>query len=96
MKITYSPGHDVMYIALTDKPFASIQVINPSFALDLDAEGQVTWIELLNVRRIGIEPLTLIFEQITETYGGAALSAEEQTRRRELIAAHRQRLQAKV
>jgi uncharacterized protein YuzE len=63
MKFAYDQTVDALYITLTDKPHVRTKSITTDFMLDLDEAGQVIGIEVLNVRKSGIDPLTLILEQ---------------------------------
>jgi uncharacterized protein YuzE len=59
MQMTYDHVADAMYIRLTEKAVVRTQSINASFNLDLDETGAVIGIEVLNVRKSGIDPLAL-------------------------------------
>ncbi|MBC8170066.1 MAG: DUF2283 domain-containing protein [Anaerolineae bacterium] len=68
MQMTYDHQSDAMYIRLTGQTVSRSSQINPNFALDLDANGEVIGIELLNVRKSGIDPLALeVLHQTTAT-----------------------------
>jgi uncharacterized protein YuzE len=59
MQMTYDHKADAMYIRLTDHGVVQSKQVNPNFALDLDENGDVIGIEVLNVRVSGIDPLAL-------------------------------------
>lgn len=59
MQMTYDHTSDAMYIQLTENMVVRSKQITPNFALDLDEDGQVVGIEVLNVRKSGIDPLAL-------------------------------------
>lgn len=62
MRITYDPQADAMYIQLTDQPIIKSRQINANLALDLDEAGETIGIEILNVRKAGIDPLVDIVQ----------------------------------
>ena len=59
MQMTYDSTTDAMYIQLTSSTVIRSQQINSNFALDLDENSEVVGIEMLNVRKSGIDPLAL-------------------------------------
>ncbi|MEP7294348.1 MAG: DUF2283 domain-containing protein, partial [Chloroflexota bacterium] len=65
MQMTYDSTTDAMYIQLTNSPVIRSQQINPNFALDLDENSEIVGIEMLNVRKSGIDPLALEVVQTT-------------------------------
>jgi len=65
MEVTYDHKVDALYIELTKQPVAGTKRINPNFAVDVDAQGEVVGIEILNARKSGIDPLTLTAAQFT-------------------------------
>jgi len=66
MQVTYDHQADAMYILLSENTVIHSKQINPNFALDLDENGEVIGIEVLNVRKSGINPLTLEISHSTE------------------------------
>jgi uncharacterized protein YuzE len=65
MQMTYDHKSDAMYIRLTNNPVIRSKQINTNFALDLDETGELIGIEVLNVRKSGIDPLALEVLQMT-------------------------------
>jgi uncharacterized protein YuzE len=59
MQMTYDHQADAMYILLKESTVVSSKRFDPNVALDLDENGGVIGIEILNVRKSGIDPLTL-------------------------------------
>jgi uncharacterized protein YuzE len=59
MQMTYDHQADALYIQLTNHSVVRSKQVNPNFALDLDESGEVIGIEVLNVRKSGIDPLAL-------------------------------------
>lgn len=59
MQVKYDQDTDAMYIRLTDHVVLTSKQLNPSFAVDLDENGDVIGIEVLNVRQSGIDPLAV-------------------------------------
>jgi uncharacterized protein YuzE len=65
MQMQYDPKADALYIHLTAHTVIRTMPINPNFNLDLDEAGEVVGIEILNVRKSGIDPLALEVMEIT-------------------------------
>jgi uncharacterized protein YuzE len=65
MQITYDHKADALYIRLTHHTVVQSKQMNPNFAFDLDENGDVIGIEVLNVRQSGIDPLSLEVVQVT-------------------------------
>lgn len=59
MQVKYDQEADAMYIRLTDNPVLTSKQLSPGFAVDLDENGNVIGIEVLNVRQSGIDPLAV-------------------------------------
>jgi uncharacterized protein YuzE len=59
MQMQYDPKTDALYIHLTAHTVIRTKPINLNFNLDLDEAGEVVGIEILNVRKSGIDPLAL-------------------------------------
>jgi len=51
MKITYDKEADAMYIEFSDRVFASNKKIDSDTIIDLDQEGNIIGIELLNASK---------------------------------------------
>ncbi len=51
MKITYDKEADAMYIRFSDASFGKNKIIDDNTILDLDAEGKIIGIELLDVSK---------------------------------------------
>ncbi len=61
MKITYDPEGDALYIALRDVPAADGIDIEDGVSVDLDAEGHIIGIEILDAsERLTPEDLTSV------------------------------------
>jgi uncharacterized protein YuzE len=59
MKMTYDHKADALYITLTENVSINTRQMNPNFRLDVDENDEVVGIEVLNVRKSGIDPLSL-------------------------------------
>lgn len=62
MKFTYDHAADAAYIELTSQPTVNTKRVNAHMLLHFDEAGDVKGIELLNVRKQGIDPLTFTTE----------------------------------
>jgi uncharacterized protein YuzE len=76
MQMTYDDLADAMYIRLTSGGVSRTKQINPNFMLDLDENGDVIGIEVLNVRKSGINPLALDIVQSTPEQNSEAPDME--------------------
>lgn len=56
MKLTYDALADALYLELESNTVARSQRINFNVSLDLSSEGEVIGIEVLNVRKRGLDP----------------------------------------
>jgi uncharacterized protein YuzE len=65
MKLTYDQIADAMYIELTNNLTISTKKVNDSFLLHLDEDDAVVGIEVLNVRKLGINPLEVMTSYYT-------------------------------
>ena len=63
MKITYDPKVDALYVKFTDHPVHSSRRLNPDVAVDLDNDGGVIGIEILNTRQNDVDPLSIEFKR---------------------------------
>ena len=64
MKITLDKRFGVMYIKLTENEVANTTELADSVAIDLDKEGKIVGIELLNVKHLP-DPLNIEYTDIT-------------------------------
>jgi uncharacterized protein YuzE len=69
MKITYDPKVDALYVKFTTHPVTSSRQLNPDVAVDLDTDGGVVGIEILNARQNDIDPLSLEFKRFEPQAG---------------------------
>ncbi|MDX2139255.1 MAG: DUF2283 domain-containing protein [Chloroflexota bacterium] len=65
MRVTYDEQADALYISLVDKTVHRSQRVNFNCALDMDADGDVIGIEVLNVRKRDLNPYEIVNEIIT-------------------------------
>lgn len=91
MKMTYDHTVDALYIELVDKSRISTRQINESFILDLDEHEQVVGIEILRVRKSGIDPLTFVMEHLPSQNEVEPPSAEQIKANRAVIIEARKR-----
>jgi uncharacterized protein YuzE len=62
MKLTYDELADAAYFRLSDQAIARSQRITFNVSLDLDADGEVIGVEVLNVKKRGLSPDGLTVE----------------------------------
>ncbi len=62
MKIEFDPQADAMYIRLADGAVADSDEVRPGVVLDLDADGRILGIEMLDVSERTANPRELAFE----------------------------------
>ncbi|HUY99360.1 MAG TPA: DUF2283 domain-containing protein [Thermomicrobiaceae bacterium] len=69
MKITYDPEADALYIELRSNEVADSMDLEPGVTVDLDADGHVIGLEVLDAReRLGSEAITSVsLEQLLAT-----------------------------
>ncbi|HEY0300672.1 MAG TPA: DUF2283 domain-containing protein [Rhizomicrobium sp.] len=51
MKVHFDPETDAMYVIFADAPVAETEEVRPGIMFDLDAQGRVVAIEVLNASR---------------------------------------------
>lgn len=64
MQIVYDGAADALYIQFRDQPVARSQRVSPACAVDFDSSGDVIGLELLHVRKSGIDPFALDYRQL--------------------------------
>ena len=64
MKIEYDPKADAMYIRLAAGEVVDSDEVRPGVVLDLDAQGRVLGIEMLDVSSRTDNPRELAFEML--------------------------------
>ncbi|MCL4249080.1 MAG: DUF2283 domain-containing protein [Anaerolineae bacterium] len=62
MKLRYDPSVDALYIHLTQQPISRTERPSEQCALDFDAQGKLVGIEILNVQRDGIDPMSVALQ----------------------------------
>lgn len=65
MKFTYDQLADALYIQLVQATVAQSKRINFNVTLDFDADGQVIGMEVLNVRKRGLNPYEVLTHIVT-------------------------------
>ena len=65
MKFTYDQVADALYIQLQEKTVARSQRVNFNMALDMDGNGEVIGVEILNVCKRGLNPYELTAHFVT-------------------------------
>ena len=51
MKVTYNPEVDALYVRFADTPVIESEEVSKGVVLDLDTEGRIVAIEVLNASR---------------------------------------------
>ena len=64
MNITFDPENDSLYIQLSDASFSSNKCLNDRFILDMDENGDVIGIEMLDVSDWVSDPASIKFEKL--------------------------------
>ncbi|WP_338824221.1 hypothetical protein MHOCP_23310 [Moorella humiferrea] len=63
MKVRYDPDADALYIRFNDSSIYETEEISPGVMLDIDAEGKLVGLEILDAaQKIGKPPLTVEVE----------------------------------
>ncbi len=83
MKITYDHLADALYIELTDHPAIKAKHVSGNFIVDTDEAGEVIGIEILSVRKSGIDPLSIEIEHVTTDQVAERPDPEEISKGRE-------------
>ena len=59
IEIKYDSQADAMNIRLADRPVARTKIVSEAVNVDFDADGEVVNVEILDVRRTGIDPFAV-------------------------------------
>jgi uncharacterized protein YuzE len=96
MKMTYDHTGDVLYLELTTDIPVSTRWIDTQTIAHLDVKGALAAIELLNVTRRRIDPLSFAIEHYTPKHPPADVTAEEAVAYRVALAEARKEKQAQA
>jgi uncharacterized protein YuzE len=91
MKITYDHKADALYIELTSNVTLSTRKADATTFYHLDEQDEVAAIEIIAVRKRGIDPLSLLVEHVTPDRVAERPTKEAMAARRAEVDAARQR-----
>lgn len=96
MNMTYDHTVDAMYIKLTDNLAINTRTLTDSVAIDLDENDQIVGIEILNVRQMGIDPLSVAMTYYTKDHQAQPPDPQALAERQVAIAEARKRKKQKT
>lgn len=95
MKIEYDHKNDILYIRFSDYPHGSGKRIDDNVVLDFDENGSIRAIQIMDARRNGINPLSLVIEHYTETHDAPPITEAEQREFEAAAKEHKERVAAR-